>query len=365
MSFKHIYLNIINVLILFLFIFLLDIKSLPLYAVIYSITALLLILHMIFSVNKKSTKAIFILIYIMIMSFQQVFNVMVCFSGTTEGILFLLKKFIGILLIFIPFFVLYLNYLYSLSKQFFPSREDASTISFELLSDAYSGALSLKENIMKNKNALRTENLNEIARDIPRHSYSKYLNRNTLTEEYFDECRKNLEDEYLYVIISSTGSPASELISVFTQKSFNHVSLSFDRELKTIISYNGGENVAPPGLNRERLESFCKKDDALVMVYGLKATKEKKQLIIDTIYEINKKGSAYNLVGLVTKISIRPNIMFCSQFVYNMLKKAELQYFQSAATKVRPSDFIEKDYYRKLEYCYELKFKELNLDFHD
>src|SRR5699024_9040631 len=125
------------------------------------------------------------------------------------------------------------------------------------------------------------------------------------------------------------------------------------------ISYNGGENVAPPGLNQEQLENFNKKDDASIMVYKISAPKEKKQIAIDKIREINEKGSAYNLVGLVTKVSIRPNIMFCSQFVYNILKVAGLEYFQSSATKIKPTDLVEKDYYRKLQFCYEIKFNEL------
>ncbi|MBF2664593.1 hypothetical protein [Listeria seeligeri] len=81
-------------------------------------------------------------------------------------------------------------------------------------------------------------------------------------------------------------------------------------------------------------------------------------MMIDKIREINEKGSAYNLVGLVTKISLRPNIMFCSQFVYKILQFAELEYFQGSATKIKPTDFVERDYYRNLEFCYEIRFNE-------
>lgn len=146
---------------------------------------------------------------------------------------------------------------------------------------------------------------------------------------------------------------------MFTNKAYNHVSLSFDKELKTIISYNGGESISPPGLNQEQLIYFNKKNDASIIVYRIAASKEHKQVIIDKIKEINEIGSAYNLIGLVTKVSIRPNIMFCSQFVYNILKVAELEYFYSPPAKVKPTDFIENDYYRKLEFCYEIKFNEL------
>ncbi|WP_228409484.1 hypothetical protein [Radiobacillus deserti] len=269
----------------------------------------------------------------------------------------MLKKLVAIIIILVPFLVLYLNYLYTLQYQF--SLKDLSSISFEMIKMIHGKGVALKNNVRKGTSSLSKENLNEIVKDIPRHSYTNYLNKETLTNQYFEECEKSLEDKHLYIIISSTGSPASELISLFTHKTYNHVSLSFDRELKTIISYNGGENVAPPGLNREQLVFFNKKDDASIMVYKIPAPREKKQAIIDKIREINNVGSAYNLVGLVTKFSIRPNIMFCSQFVYEILKFAGLEYFHSTSTKVKPTDFVENDYYRKLQFCYEIKFNEL------
>jgi len=290
---------------------------------------------------------------------QLVFNAIVIFSGEQTGILFIFQKFIGISLIIVPFFTLYLNYLYSFQNRFFPAVQDATAISFEMMKEAYSRAGSLKDTIAKSKDSLNRDNLTEIAKDIPRHSYTKYLNKNTLTHAFFTECEDSLEDEHLYIVISSTGSSGSELISVFTRKEYNHVSISFDRELKTILSYNGGGNLYPPGLNKEQLEFFRKKEDASMLVYSLKAPKEKKQIVLDKIKEINSNGSAYNLVGLVTKVSVRPNIMFCSQFVYSILRFAGLGYFTEKAASVRPSDFIERDYFRKLDFCYEIKFNAL------
>lgn len=42
--------------------------------------------------------------------------------------------------------------------------------------------------------------------------------------------------------------------------------------------------------------------------------------------------------------------MFCSQFTYTMLEIAGLNYFEQKAAHVRPTDFIELDYYRKLQF---------------
>ncbi|GAB2558945.1 hypothetical protein [Gracilibacillus alcaliphilus] len=359
MNIKKIYLFLIQFLLVFFLIFLLSVKDLSLYAVIYAVTAVLLIGHVWLSQHKKTTKIIFTIIYLLIMTAQQVFNTLFVFSGTDTGMLFLMKKFIAVIFMAVPFFILYLNYLYSIQHVFSRSVKDATTISFNMLKEIQKNTVSMGKTIKKGRNSLSRENLNEIMDDIPRHSYTKYVNKNTLTEAFFEECQRSLADRHLYIIISSTGSPASELISVFTQKVYNHVSLSFDRDLKTILSYNGGEKVSPPGLNQEQLAQFHKKEDAEILVYSLKVSKEQKQKIIDKVKEINETGSAYNFVGLVTKFSIRPNIMFCSQFVYNMLKTADLEYFQSPAAKIKPTDLVEKDYYRKLAFCYQIKFNEL------
>lgn len=352
MVLKKVYVVLLKFLCILLFILLMSAETLALNAVIYSLTAVFLIGHIWFSKNTFKTKILLSIVYIVIMSVQHVFNALFVFSGVQSGIVFLFKKFIAIIIMFIPFFVLYLNYLYQLQYQFSHSFKDASVISFEMIKNIHKRGQSLK-------NSLSKENLNTILQDLPRHSYTKYINKNTLTEEYFEECEKSLEDEHLYIVISSTGSPASEIISLFTQKAYNHVSLSFDWDLKTIISYNGGENVSPPGLNREQLDFFNKKNDASILVYRIQTPREKKKLAMEKIREINETGSAYNLVGLVTKISLRPNIMFCSQFVYNMLKVCGLAYFQSPATKIKPTDLVEKDYYRKLQFCYEIKFNDL------
>lgn len=93
------------------------------------------------------------------------------------------------------------------------------------------------------------------------------------------------------------------------------------------------------------------------MVYSLEATAEQKNKMVEKILEINRDGSAYNLLGLVFKFSVRPNIMFCSQFVYQMLYYVGLSYFDKKAADVRPCDLIELDYYCKLDFVREIRFE--------
>lgn len=214
------------------------------------------------------------------------------------------------------------------------------------------------EKIKKAGKVLSKDCLEEIIRDLPRHNSFSYVNNSSLTDEYFQKAESTLNNGYIYLVITKTKSASSEVIGLFTNKQYNHVSISFDKGLHTAISYNGGSKITPPGLNPDLLERLTQNNGSTVIVYRLPATCEQKCIIIDKVRQINTEGSAYNLLGLVTKRSYQPNIMFCSQFVYTMLKTAYLNYFDMRAASVKPTDFVELDYYRKLEFAYEMNFNE-------
>lgn len=197
-----------------------------------------------------------------------------------------------------------------------------------------------------------------LATDMSRHNTLNYINRNSLNERYFEIARNSLDDGYLYIILSSTGSVAGELIRKVTKREYAHASIAFDEELETIVSYNGGENIYAPGLNQELIEFFNKKEDANIIIYKIKADGEKKQKVLDEVKRINSEGSSYNILGLFAPYSHRENIMFCSQFVYCMLKVAGLDYFEKKPEEVKPTDFVEFDYKRNLEFHAQVFVKE-------
>lgn len=236
---------------------------------------------------------------------------------------------------------------------YLPSLGELATISFEQFKK---NRQIIQSSVVNVGHVLSTDNLKNLFGDLHRHSNLNYINNHSLDTDFFKRAEQSLTDPNLYIVISNTSSPASEVIGLFTQKQFNHASLSFDRDLSTIISYNGGERVYPPGLNPEMLSSLHKNNQASILIYRLPVTREQKEIVLDTIRKINTTGSAYNILGLVTKHSLRRNIMFCSQFVYRMLEIAEITYFDKSAGNVRPTDFVELDYHRKLEYVEEIKF---------
>ncbi len=216
-----------------------------------------------------------------------------------------------------------------------------------------------KEFVNKSAKILNREVIEEVLQEVARNNSFSYINKGTLTDEYFQLLESTLDDPYIYIVISDTGSATSQMLSLISQKTFNHVSISFDRDLQTLLSYNGGERVNPPGLNAEMIEYLIKKDDASIYVYRLEATKEQKQKMISKIEEINQDGSAYNLLGLFVRRSYKPNIMYCSHFVYTLLQQADLNYFEKRPHDVRPTDFIELDYDRVVELDYKIKFNDV------
>lgn len=192
--------------------------------------------------------------------------------------------------------------------------------------------------------------LTTVLYQLSRHSFFSYINSGTLLDSYFEKVSDELANGYIYIIIAKTRTLPNDFISLFTNREFNHVSLAFDEKLETIVSYNGGEQINPPGMNAEELESLVRREGAELVVYRLPATKRQKLIMLNKIHKINDEGSAYNLPGLVLKTSMKPNIMFCSQFVYTLLELAELNYFEKKAASVRPTDFVDMDYDSKLEF---------------
>jgi hypothetical protein len=203
---------------------------------------------------------------------------------------------------------------------------------------------------------LSLEDIGLLARDLPRHNSSRYLTRFSLPAEYFEAAYGALEDPHIYIILSDTGSPAGKIIGFFTASPYNHVSLAFDPALKTLVSYNGGNGISSPGLNIERPEHLNRKSGASLAVYRLKTREGQKRAVIDRLAEINREGSSYNLLGLLTGKSRLPNIMFCSQFVYTVLKDAGAAYFNKNGGEVRPMDFVNLARGDRLEFTGKITF---------
>lgn len=287
-------------------------------------------------------------------TYQRVFPINFTESINTLQLIILSRKILVLsILLFLGLFIFFLIYQDILSLSYV-NPNNFAIHPRKIFKEKKQRYVNLYDN---SKEALNRENMVYFVSEIPRHGYIRYTSRFNLPEEFFEASQAAIDsDDNLYIILSNTGSPASQVISLFTHKDFNHLSLSFDRNLNTMISYNGGNNSQNPGLNIEDLDSLSQKEDSQALVYSLKATKEQKQLILDKVKKINAEGSAYNVLGLVTNYSIKPNMMFCSQFVYSVLKEVGLEFFDATHAQVKPTDFIEKDVHQKLTFEYEIEF---------
>ncbi|MCL2739595.1 MAG: hypothetical protein FWE47_00150 [Oscillospiraceae bacterium] len=189
------------------------------------------------------------------------------------------------------------------------------------------------------------------AREIPKQRPFTYITRGSLGDEYLAAAKAHLKDEHLYIILSDTGSPFCNILSTVTGNEYNHASLAFDEALETMVSYNGGNGIGKPGLNREKVQYFKQKSDSKIAVYKLKATSHEQQKILDYIMKIDAEGSSYNVLRVAAKLQPAPNIKICSQFVYESLAVAELQYFSKSPLEIMPMDFVREND-GTLELCY-------------
>lgn len=328
----------------------------PLLIIVYLYIAAVMVLRTWLANFPHPAKIGLTVVYGLLMVIQIVFVSVGVFPLRGLFPAYLVAKLVGVMLVVLPLWVERFVTTNNQTAFYLPTVEEAATVSFDELRQSADKLSDLLNSAAEAKEKVSVDHVKTIIENLPRHSAVHYINHGTLTPAYFAAVQATMTDARIYLAVSNTGSAASEMISVFTRKQFNHVSLAFDRDLKTIISYNGGDNVYPPGMNAETLEFFHQKAGASLLVYSLPVTVAQKQAIAEKIAEINREGSAYNMVGLVSKHSAKPNIMFCSQFVYTMLKQAGVAYFDMKPGEVRPTDLIEQDYYKKLKFEYELKF---------
>ena len=182
-----------------------------------------------------------------------------------------------------------------------------------------------------------------IFRELSRHDSLEYQTWNSIPESWFTAAHGSLVDPSVYLVLSDTKSTASTVIGVYTSDKYNHISIAFDRNLETLVGYNGGHEGSTPGINTESIDELLELPGSSLLVYRLNVEESQKEQMIKDIERINAEGSSYNLTGLVTKSSARPNIMFCSQFVYSMLCDTGIRLFEKESAKVEPMDLVKLD----------------------
>jgi hypothetical protein len=151
--------------------------------------------------------------------------------------------------------------------------------------------------------------------------------------------QQSIDDKVkVYVVVTDTKTIASKVISLKTNSSYNHVSLTFDPGLKKMYSFN----VYGNGLVEESHDHFSK--ETIAAVYSLAVSKDIAESMRKRIEEIKEKRMTFNLKGIVGLLFDTPisdkTAMFCSEFVANIFHDCGIQLFHKPLASVKPSDFV-------------------------
>ncbi|WP_106495932.1 hypothetical protein [Lentibacillus sp. Marseille-P4043] len=149
----------------------------------------------------------------------------------------------------------------------------------------------------------------------------------------------------IYFLFTDTGTYLARAINYCTKQSLNHVSISFDHDLREVYSFGRKRPKNPfiGGFVKEDIRSdFLKESSCAVYAYQLSADDcEKIQEKIKEI-EAQKNNYKYNflgLIGVLLRIEIeRENALFCSQFVATVLRETEAFQVTKPPCFVTPAD---------------------------
>ena len=176
--------------------------------------------------------------------------------------------------------------------------------------------------------------------------------------------------DYIYIILTQTGTRVSSIIKLFTKKPYNHSSLSGDEKLETMYSFcrTYRSFPLPATFNREKVGEgvFGMYSNIPCEVYRIPVTNQQKELFTQRIDTFNEKRKSYhfNLFGfssiLFQKPVTRKNKYTCSQFTATVLENTGIKldklpclYSPDDLRYINGSELIFSgelnDYYRKVQ----------------
>ncbi len=185
--------------------------------------------------------------------------------------------------------------------------------------------------------------------------------------EILDENETILESSPLtkiYIVLSDTKTTFSKLASFITNRRYNHISISFEKTLSTLYSFDLKFNT----IVEEFLNLFEQTTDFLV--YSIEVTQEIKNRIEEKVLKMvnNAKLFSYSKLSLLkiainkvlktnyfTQDSDSENEFICSTFISHLFESANIQIFKKGKIAA-PSDYKQN---KILRFEYKTKVKEL------
>lgn len=166
-----------------------------------------------------------------------------------------------------------------------------------------------------------------------------------------------VRERKVYVLLTDTGTLFTRLIKLFTNKPYNHASISFDSELSEVYSF-GRKTASNPfigGFVKEDVKKGLFKQ-ADCVIYSFTATEDEVQKMRRYINEIEaQKGEyRYNFMGLFGVLFNKPmkrkKAFFCSQFVASVLNECSSIDFKKPLSLIAPNDLQQLS---KFQFLYE------------
>lgn len=164
--------------------------------------------------------------------------------------------------------------------------------------------------------------------------------------------------QHIYILLTDTGTLLNRTIKLYTKAPYNHVSLSFDSDLRNMYSF--GRKTPRNPLNG----GFVKEDvlngmykyfpNTKCALYQIPVTKKQIKKLRREVhkFEQNPNDYSYNAKGFINVIRNMPDqkedSFFCSQFVSEVLKRAGIVLFDKCTSLVTPEDFRQCEAFTRL-----------------
>ena len=156
-----------------------------------------------------------------------------------------------------------------------------------------------------------------------------------------------MEQKYIYIILSQTGTILSRIVHVFTKDKYNHASISLDKPLEHMYSF-GRLNPYNPFVGGFVKESpaygtFKRFYNTDCVVIEVPVDSQKHQELMTTMQEMygRKKDYSYNYKGLFLASFDKPRRkigrFYCSEFVYEFCYNFGIK-VNKAGNVIKPMD---------------------------
>lgn len=162
-----------------------------------------------------------------------------------------------------------------------------------------------------------------------------------------------MNNKYIYLVFSKTGTWLSHSISMVTKTDYPHISLSLDCNFNKLYTF-GRVNVNNPfsgGLTIESLYGgvYERSSKARCLIYKIPVTDSQVRLLKHTlkIYYLTNDTNLfkYNFIGLfailVNKQFKRKKHYFCSQFISSVLNESNIWTSPKVHELTRPTDIMK------------------------